>query len=530
MRVSFNDVGKLGIIKDTPDHDLPFDAWSDGRNVRFFDNKVLKFPGHLPPFGTPSVPPYWLLSVPTAALYFWLYAGLEKVFAFNAGVHTDITRLSGDYTGGADNPWNGGLIGGVPVFTNGVDLPQVWNPASFSTKLIDLPNWPTTYRAKIIRPFREFLVALDITKGITRFPHMVKWSHPADPGTIPISWDETDPTKDAGEKDLTDTDAGFVLDCLPLRNVNIVYKEGSTWIMQHIGGTFVFRIDRIFEQLGLLAPRCVVTIGEGERHFLATADDLVIHDGQTPISLLDRRQRRTLVNTIDSVNFRRSFAVRNPTEKEYWFCYPEAGNSFPNRAIVWNQRDNTLGHRDIPLAAFGWTGVVEDLTGLTWDSDSGTWDSDSSVWGERLYGFKGAPVLAVPSPANIFQTDQTEQFNGQNFLSYIERLGMPLGHDREGNRVPEHDKFKLVSRIWPKVKGGPVNIRLGSQKLPGGAVTWTAAKSFNPATQIKLDFLDKPENGGFVPGRYVTIRVESEANIHWELEAFDLDIKILSDF
>ena len=41
-------------------------------------------------------------------------------------------------------------------------------------------------------PVQNYLIALDLTKSGTRYPHMVKWSAAADPGTVPASWDETD--------------------------------------------------------------------------------------------------------------------------------------------------------------------------------------------------------------------------------------------------------------------------------------------------------------------------------------------------
>src|SRR5258706_476813 len=81
--------------------------------------------------------------------------------------------------------------------------------------------------AKIIRSFGPYLLALNVTKGANIYPHMVKWGHPADPGSVPSSWDETDETKDTGEKDLPDVTAGVIQDGLPLQGNFYVYKEGS---------------------------------------------------------------------------------------------------------------------------------------------------------------------------------------------------------------------------------------------------------------------------------------------------------------
>ena len=92
-RIPMNDVGTEGIVKDLDDHSLPLNAWSNGQNVRFDDNKAIKFKGDTLVFNPPAVPPYFAMSVQTADDVFWLYAGLSKVYAFQAGTHSNITRI-----------------------------------------------------------------------------------------------------------------------------------------------------------------------------------------------------------------------------------------------------------------------------------------------------------------------------------------------------------------------------------------------------------------------------------------------------
>ena len=140
-RIPVHDIGTIGIIRDVPAHLLVPEAWSNGQNVRFQDNKVLKFKGHTTVFDPPSIVPYWALAAQTATDVFWLYAGLDKVFTVEqSGTHTDITRASGDYTGTVTDLWNGTVLAGIPVITNGIDDPQSWSPIAAATALVDLPN------------------------------------------------------------------------------------------------------------------------------------------------------------------------------------------------------------------------------------------------------------------------------------------------------------------------------------------------------------------------------------------------------
>ena len=71
--------GEIGIIKDIPGHELPLNAYSDGQNVRFNDTYVEKSLGHSSVF-TPSIEPYYLLSMSTTEVFYWIYAGLSKIY------------------------------------------------------------------------------------------------------------------------------------------------------------------------------------------------------------------------------------------------------------------------------------------------------------------------------------------------------------------------------------------------------------------------------------------------------------------
>ncbi|KKK66342.1 hypothetical protein LCGC14_2965060 [marine sediment metagenome] len=92
-RIPMNDLGTKGIVKDLDAHSLPLDVWSEGRNIRFDDNKAVKFRGEEIVFASPSVPPYFAMPVQTADSVLWIYAGLSKAYVFQGGTHTNITRI-----------------------------------------------------------------------------------------------------------------------------------------------------------------------------------------------------------------------------------------------------------------------------------------------------------------------------------------------------------------------------------------------------------------------------------------------------
>jgi len=524
-RISVADLGSIGIIKDVPAHLLPPEAWSDAQNIRFQDNKVLKFTGDSLIFDPPTVAPYWAMPMPTASEVFWLYAGQDEVYTVqDTGTHTKITRASGIYTGGLTNIWSGTSLGGIPVVTNGVDDPQSWSPVSASQLLVDLPNWPANHQCKVIKAIKNFLVALYITKSGTVSPHMVRWSHSADPGSVPNSWDETDATKDTGEIELSDATAGVIQDAAPLRDVLVIYKDNAAWGMQFVGGKFIFRFFPMFTESGVLATRCVLALPNREQHVVMTGDDLVVHNGQSMESVINKKWKRFLNKNLDPDNYANSYLVNNQIADEVWFCFPEVGQTLPSLALAIEVKTGAVGVRKLSQAAFIASGAItEAAPGNAWDDDAGAWDDDTTIWGERTF-FPHAQELFQVDPTNtkLSQLDATNQNNLINMTSYVEREGIALiGRDRKGEPKVDTGRRKLLKRVWIKAEGGPFEVRLGKQEVVGGTITYEAPVTFTPGTDLYVD--------GSANGPLLAIRFQSNADVAWQLHSYDMEIELLGE-
>ena len=91
--VPFDNVGSIGIIKDTPPYNLPQGAWSDGNNVRFLDNGVKKIAGYKEVMATCPFAPYYIHPYLTSAgLYYWIAYGATDIAVYTGTTWTDITR------------------------------------------------------------------------------------------------------------------------------------------------------------------------------------------------------------------------------------------------------------------------------------------------------------------------------------------------------------------------------------------------------------------------------------------------------
>ncbi len=498
--VRLSNVGALGINRDLSNHELPPTkddmriAWTDGRNIRFLNGYAWQFYGYGSVYGTPTVEPYNILPCTVGTTRYFLYAGTSAIYAVtNSGavaVHTDLTQQSGGvdvtYTGGV-NLWTSTLLGGIPVFNNGTDAPQSWN-LNIADRMTDLANWPASTTCKALRSFQNILVALNVTKSGTTYPFMVKWSHPADPGTVPSSWDPSDATKLAGETDLA---IGYdpIVDGMQLRNALIIYKEASVWRMDFIGGTFVNQFTQVLGTSGALNRNCIVEI-DGF-HVVLTNSDVIVHDGQSAQSCLDRQMRRWLFQNIDATNAGAAFVFKNPFFNEAYICFPSIGSTACDKAIVW-------------------AGPVDNgLTG-NWNQDSAPWASDLTAWNGPDYVPSNARALMGGAGPKLYLLDATASFDGAQPTMYLERRGLSLGS-------PE--TRKLVRGLRPRVVGNTgdtIIFKVGSQTDPWADPVYGAAMTHTIGSTVANDC--------FVDGRYIAIRMENGTAYQARLDSIDIDV------
>jgi len=521
--VEIHDLGKFGVISDLSSHQLPPEAWSDARNVRFNKRGAQRMSGHSQVFGTMSDTPEFICNIIGDDEQFWVYFSLTDAFAYD-GSHTEITRVSGDYTGTVGRSWNCTILGGVPIFNNGVDLPQYWPTIATGTPLIDLPDFEgpsaVSLRAKVLRAFGPYLVALNVTENGIRFPQTLQWSHKTDPGSIPSSWDYTDPAVDAGRIQLTDVKGGDILDAQLLGDELIIYKEYSTHALRLVGGNEIFAPRLLLSTSGLFAPRCATPFKDGTRHFCVTSDDIIIHAGTKETrSIAKDRVQNQIFNEIDPTDFGNSHVFENRLTKECWFAYPTNGNEYPNRAAIWNYDDDTWTFRDF-------TGVSTDVgslteTSLLWDAETNIWNTVESTWSTE----SRAKVIFVDR-VKAFLLDSTFQFDGVNPTVFMERTGLSIdGKDREGKPRASLITRKLAHRIWPKITGeNTISVTLGKQELLGGVVEYDNTQQFDPATQKFLDSSATPVNGLLIAVRY-----EATSDTTWILEGHDLYVERLGE-
>jgi len=502
-----------GMAKDINPTALPNEVFSHTENVRFENGAAKKILGHDSVFTAPAVAPYFLLNI-TGATNYWYYGGSAKIYRTDGTNNVDVTRASGgDYQTnltGTGN-WVGSVFNGLPLLCNGVDDPQIFDTSS--TKFIDLTNWPASTTCKSIRPFGNYLIALNMTESGNDLQNKVRWSDAST--TIPSTW-VAGATNDAGSNTIGD-EGDIIVDGFSLNKSFIIYKEKSTWLVNYIGGNLVFSFQKLFNDTGILSRNCVVEF-DG-KHFVVTEGDLIVHNGVSKQSVATNLVKRTLFGELDSTNYRNIFVVHNKQKDEIWVCYPTIGSTYCNKALIWNYTSKSFSFRELPNILHIATGIVNPgVAGSpVWSGQSQSWISYNTTenWGQRNYNPTETSILmAGTTDTKFYRGDHGFNFDGNNFNMILERKGLTL----DGNT----NTVKQVRKVTPRFTGtGSCEIFVGSSMSPNGTYTYNTQQSVNPNSQNKVDARST--------GKYIAIKFQNTTGTTFELNGYDLEYEVLGE-
>ncbi len=501
--------GAPGFTPDPPDVLAPEGAWTDSRNVRYRDGSVEKCKGYTQALGDLSVTATFAAPISDGTNYFWVYGSNTVLYATDGSTHANISHASLTYAATDDLGWTGGAFHGYMVVTDGQQIPQAWTP-SLGNDFTSLTAWPAI-TCKVIRPYKDFLFALRITTGGNYNPREIRWSDRAQQGQLPGSWDYTDPTNQSGIVEIGQS-SDLLVDALPLRDSLIIYKEASVWAADYVGGLDVFGFRKLFGEAGLLAENCAASIGSA--HVALSVDDLLLHDGNSARSLIDKRARRWLFNRINTSRYKRSFVLSDYRNREVWVCFPEAGSDWPNLALVWNQAEDSFHVMELGgPKTFGASGIISGAS-VTFDADTpGTFDDIAGSFDEETYSPFQSRLLLLDAAANrAYQNDSGETYNGVEMAAYAERTGVALTADL--------GTVKRVTRIWPRVigtVGALLRFRIGTKNALSEPTSYSEPFDFRIGVDTWLDVR--------ISGRAFDFRVESVGSDPFRLHGVSLEFQ-----
>lgn len=511
MMVSIKTARPQSMNTDVVDYALPPDVFTLVQNGRPLPGSIKRGPVLYlanPAITTVPASSIGMLATQVATtpiMYFGYQASIQFLGALGL---EDITRAAGAYTGGPANRWMFARFNNYIVATNGVDVPQAAiSTTSTHADMAALSAYPASTLAQLIFAYKNFLVTANITKSGTRHVRLVKWSHQAATG-LPTSWDETDPTVDAGENVLGDGDSPIVA-AVPFQDFYLLYTQKEVWYMRFIGGQFIFDFKRIFPDVGALNAKSIAALSKGQ-HLVVTADyDIVQHDGNTASSVTTAQIREYIKTYLADV----TEVFHDPLQQEVWICHASTNGVLTyDKALIWNYRYNSWSVHTLPT---------------TYSTSYGYVNHPKVFRGDA--GFVNSPVLHSSVGGNsrlLFPSGLYDTEEGRSSLVFrLERTGLSVkGAAQDGSPIVDYDTVAMFQEFRPRFKGtsgDTVAISFGVRETADDAVSFGASTNFTVGSTVFLPI--------FLSGRLLDIRMDFSHLTHaLTLEGYDLDVVPLS--
>lgn len=146
------------------------------------------------------------------------------------------------------------------------------------------------------------------------------------------NWDFADPTNTAGFLDL-ETQSRIIM-ATSVREGILLWTDDEAWLMRFIGLPYVYSIERIGYGCGLMAPRSFATFAG--RCIWMGREGFWIYDGGY-VKPLPCDVGAYVFENIDPIS---GMLYTNGSENnlfpEVWFWYPEAGQTSPEKYVIYN--------------------------------------------------------------------------------------------------------------------------------------------------------------------------------------------------
>ena len=110
--IPIDNVGGVGIVKESSPWQLPPNVWSDGNNIKTDEGSIKKTPGYAEVMKTCPVAPYHIIQLTLGAPEFWVVAGLAAIYAYdntssstllNGGINDSVATVTVDSTVGFES-------------------------------------------------------------------------------------------------------------------------------------------------------------------------------------------------------------------------------------------------------------------------------------------------------------------------------------------------------------------------------------------------------------------------------------------
>jgi hypothetical protein len=524
------DLGSVGVITDVDPFNLPINAFTRAKNVRFDQGNIRRSPGFRDVHGPINHPPVFIKGIYNANGYdtvvvvtdgFDVYEFANGAFSLNYNSSQSSSAAQVTATS----------LANVQYLNREDTRPLYRTPAM--NNYAQLVNWPSTYTCESLRSYGDFLIAMNMDEGGASFPTRVRFSDIALANNAPSSWDETDTTKSAGFNDLAQMTTP-IIDGATLGSNFLIYSSDQVWLMEFVGGTFIFNFRKLFSDVGVINQNCIAEV-QG-RHYVFDQDDIYMTDGVSTQSICDGRVKDYIFSGIDTGALDRCFVQYDPAREEIYFCYKSSDDMAEftngdgcNRAAVFNYASNTWSFLDLPNIYSASTANVDTVE--SYSTTSATYDTAGSTYATQDAGFnRNVLMLSQASSSDGLSTsrilgldgiDEGSTLGGALYTDGIkpiklERVGIDLDSEAQLPLTGYKNIRKMVPQFNTVSSNKTFNVSMGAANLPTQAPSYETSVSLDMAADYKVDSRSS--------GRYLSYKIETPDNKDFTISGFDFDI------
>lgn len=521
---------KIGLITDLDPYDLPPQAFSFAGNTRFRNGGIERAPvfRRIPLTLAQTSPRFVTTYNPTTGqdAAFIAYKN-GRVYKFASGSETNYS-VAAYADSDATTCWTSCKLAEVQYINRPDRVP--WYLLTADSQFTALSAgagtgpWDATWRCNILRACNSSLVALNVTKGATSYPTMIKSSNFALDDAVPTSWDQTDLTENAYENIVADL-KDPIIEAQTLGQILVFYSINETWTLTPTPTTDIWDVQPLFKDAGCINVNCAVEVDK--KHYVFGLNDIWVHDGVSKKSICTDSVRRFVYGNMNLQKSTQFFVVYDPLRKEIRFNYVGTdgyasftGTDGCNRSAVYdiaNQRWTSID--DLP---FVYAGTITTLSSaLTWAGVTSTWSTVGGSWLDQEDGLKKIPIIlgdvdaTYSLTASLYAVDE-EYIN--SIVAYDVDTNATAGVTlvRDGidlDELPDVDTlegYKVLSRIWPQIRIEPgadaLEFTVGSADHYSDDPTLGDMQTFDPTSNTTVD----PN----MAGRYVYLKIV-HPDYHW---------------
>ena len=523
-------LGSVGVVTDVDPYNLPIEAFTRAKNVRFTEGKVSKGPVFRSVSGTLSFTPTFAYGITALSGYdtVLLVDNTFDVYEFSNGASTQ--RYNSSLSASIQKV-TATTLADVEYINRPDTGPIARTPSA--TNFTALANWPSGYKATVLRSYGDFLLALGtVEANNVAYPNRVRFSDPVLANQVPSTWDETDLTNSAGFNDLVQMKTP-IIDGATLGPNFLIYSQDQVWMAEFVGGSFIFNFRKIFDDAGVLSQNCIVEV-EG-KHYVFDRDDIYITDGNSRQSICDGRVREYIFSGLDNSKTEVCFVLHNTALEEVYFCYHSGDDMATstdgdacNRAAVYNYKQNTWSFQDLPNVVSGSLANVNSVFSYadattTYANVGGSYHDQESPYSQHTLMVSKSHADINSSIVNkVYGIDLIDMGNLSQAVDtvasepfFLERVGLDL--DEMG--IPLSG-YKVINNIYPQIStvnpDGNFNFSFGAAATPNATPTYTTSTVFNAVDGYKVDTR--------MSGRYMSYKLTSNNLKDFSFSGMDFEV------